>query len=87
MTQFDYLYKGGSTIYILDLPEANYDQKDLKITLRQIQGKCNLYVNPEVIPEYGNKSLWKAQRGSSKSIIIPFAERTPPLRTIKVTDF
>lgn len=49
-----------------------------------LEGSNSLYVNPEILPEFSNLSIWKEEKGISKSIVIPAAERTTAFSKIKV---
>lgn len=66
------------------MPEEKFKNKDVKISLISISGSPNLYVNPEIVPEYSPMSIYKETGGVSKSIVIPWSERSNQLHKISV---
>lgn len=82
--KFDKSEAEKSRIYILDVAEEKFKNKDIKISLISISGWPNLYVNPELVPEYSPMSIWKETGGASKSIVIPWEERSNGLHQISV---
>lgn len=67
------------------MSEEKFKNKDIKISAISISGWPNLYVNPELVPEFSPMSIWKETGGASKSIIIPWAERSNGLHKISVS--
>lgn len=72
-------------IYKLAVPEQDFKDKDVKITVIAITGNPKLYVNPEMVPEFSPTSIWKEEGGVSKSIVIPYNERISGIKHISVS--
>lgn len=59
---------------------------DVIVSLVNLAGNTNLYINPEVMPLDIKRSVWREEAANSKSIVIHWSERKALAFPWKVLD-
>src|SRR3990167_5541281 len=85
---YDFYPRFGFRIYLVDISNPTFAGKSIKVRLNTIHGSPSLFVNPEFVPEFVDKSVWKSTDATSgfesKSISIPPTDRMSKLHNISI---